>query len=192
MRDVTETDVATVNRSKLPDLSAGETFAINVGSNCDFTSEINGQTWLTDRPYESGKWGYLNGKKRSTTSEIFNTLDGPLYQTMMEDITDYRIDAPVGRYEVELLFTDINQSGNNSPYLLGHDSNSGKTGDIIRMSIEICDKIVDPDFSPSELSGFQHAVRKKYIVENTTGSIHIHLIPLTGKTTLSALTARKL
>ena len=110
----------------------------------------------------------------------------------MEDITDYRIDAPVGRYEVELLFTDINQSGNNSPYLLGHDSNSGKTGDIIRMSIEICDKIVDPDFSPSELSGFQHAVRKKYIVENTTGSIHIHLIPLTGKTTLSALTARKL
>lgn len=191
---VEETDVVTISRCALPDLASGETLSVNIGSNCDYTSAVNGQTWLADRCYERGKWGYVDGQKRSTTSEIFNTVDGPLYQTMLENLRDYRIDAPAGRYEVELLFTDINKSGNNSPYLLGHDSvTKGKTdGNTVKMSVEICGKIVDSDFSPSESGGFQHAVRKKYIIDNPDGLIRIRLTPHGGKTVLSGLSVRRI
>lgn len=187
-----ESDVAIVSRISLPDFAEGETLAVNVGSNCDFTSAVNGQTWLADRPYESGKWGYVDGKQRSTTSEIFNTVDGPLYQTMLDGVTDYRIDAPAGRYEIELLFADINKSGDNSPYLLGRDSQMSAGDGAVRMSVEICGEVVDADFSPSESGGFQHAVRKKYIINNPDKSIRIRLIPISGNTLLSGISVRKI
>lgn len=189
---VEETDVTVITRRTLPNLAIGETLSVNIGSNCDFTSVINGQTWLADRPYENGKFGYTDGKSRSVTSEIFNTVDGPLFQTMLEDVTDYRIDAPIGQYEVELLFTDINKSGNNSPYLLGHDSKRNSDESTVRMSVDICGKVVDQDFAPSESGGFQHAVRKKYIVDNLDGLIRIHLTPISGKTLLSGVSVRKI
>lgn len=185
------TDVTVITRRTLPNLAIGETLSVNIGSNCDFTSVINGQIWLADRPYENGKFGYTDGKSRSVTSEIFNTVDGPLFQTMLEGITDYRIDAPIGQYEVELLFTDINMSGNNSPYLLGHDSKRISDESTVRMSVDICGKIVDQDFAPSESGGF-HAVRKKYIVDNLNGLIRIHLTPISGKTLLSGVSVRKI
>lgn len=187
-----ESDVATVTRRRLPDLAAGETLSVNVGSHCNFTSAVNGQTWLADMEYTSGKWGYTDGQKRSVTSEIFNTHDTPLYQTMMDGLTDYRIDAPAGRYEVELFVTDINKAGNNSPYLLGQGSKSDPDANIVRMSVEICGKIVDPEFTPSESGGFQTAVRKKYIIDNSDGCIRIHLTPLSGKTCLSGVSVRKI
>lgn len=188
----TATDATTVTRRPLPELGAGETLAVNVGSGCDFTSGIDGQTWLADMEYVPGRWGHLDGRKHSVTSEIFDTYDTPLFQTMMEDMTGYRIDAPRGRYEVELLFTDTNRSGNNSPYLLGHGGNTGADGDAVRMSVEICGKTVDADFSPSRFSGFQTAVRKKYIVDNPDGAITVRLTPLSGKTALSGISVRKL
>lgn len=191
-RGLTGMDVATISRRAFPSLAAGETLAVNVGGNCDFTSAVNGQTWLADRKYEEGRWGYVDGERRSTTSEIFNTVDGPLYQTMMEGLSEYRIDAPPGAYEVELLFTDINRAGDNSPYLLGRDSAGASDDGAVSMSLEICGKTVDGRFTPSESGGFQHAVRKKYIVDNKDGSILIRLTPLSGKTLLSALSVRKL
>lgn len=191
--DKTGKDATTITSETLPDIARGETLAINVGSDCDFTSSVNAQTWLADRPYEAGKWGYLNGRRRSTTSEIFNTHDTPLYQTMLEGVTDYRIDAPAGRYEVELLLTDINKSGDNSPYLLGRDSSAGADGNnLARMTVEICGKVVDDGFAPSESGGFQHAVRRKYIVENPGESIVIRLTPVSGSTLLSGLSVRKI
>lgn len=185
-------DVATITRKAIPNIDSGETLAINVGSNCDFTSSVNGQTWIRDNKYEAGKWGYLNGKRRDTTSEIFNTHDTPLYQTMLEGITDYCIDAPAGRYEVELLFADFNKAGNNSPYLLGQSSKGNDNSNGSNMKIEVCGKIVEPSFSPSESIGYQQAVRKKYVIDNTDGKVLIHLTPLNGKTMLSGISVRKL
>lgn len=189
---LTEIDAFTINRKSPPVISDGETFAVNIGSNCEFTSAINIQTWMADRQYEHGKWGYVDGDRKSTTSEIFNTTDGPIYQTMLEGISEYRIDAPAGRYEVELLFTDISKAGNNSPYLLGRDSTGNANKNAVRMSVEICGKIVDPDFAPSDSGGFQHAVRKKYIINNNDDVIVIHLTPISGKTLLSGVSVRKL
>ncbi|MGN0282075.1 MAG: glycoside hydrolase family 2 protein [Prevotella sp.] len=103
-------DVATIDNRHVPATYDGGELAINVGSNCYYTSSVNNLTWLPDRQYEPGKWGWIDGKQRSTTSEVFNTVDGPIYQTWLEDLTEYRIDAPAGIYEVELLTTDCTAS----------------------------------------------------------------------------------
>lgn len=184
-------DVATVASHGLPDIASGETLSINVGSNCDFTSAVNGQIWLYDRMYQPGKWGYLNGERRATISEIFNTHDTPIYQSMLEGVTDYCIDAPKVLYEIDLLFADINKSGNNSPYLLGRDSDKFVDDNSIKMSVNICGQLVESSFSPSEASGFQHAVRKKYIIDNVDGHIRINLTPISGKTNLCGISVRK-
>ena len=100
-------DAMTIQFKSLPNIAEGDELAINVGSNCYFTSDISNLTWLPDQPYTAGGWGYIGGKAHSTTSEIYNTLDGPIYQTWREGNWSYKIDAPIGEYEIELLIADV-------------------------------------------------------------------------------------
>lgn len=86
-------DAMTIQFKSLPNIAEGDELAINVGSNCYFTSDISNLTWLPDQPYTAGGWGYIGGKAHSTTSEIYNTLDGPIYQTWREGNWSYKIDA---------------------------------------------------------------------------------------------------
>lgn len=66
-------DAMTIQFKSLPNIAEGDELAINVGSNCYFTSDISNLTWLPDQPYTAGGWGYIGGKAHSTTSEIYNT-----------------------------------------------------------------------------------------------------------------------
>lgn len=34
---------------------------------------------LPDQAYKAGSWGYIGGENKSTTSEIQNTIDGPIF-----------------------------------------------------------------------------------------------------------------
>lgn len=63
-------DAMTIQFKSLPNIAEGDELAINVGSNCYFTSDISNLTWLPDQPYTAGGWGYIGGKAHSTTSEI--------------------------------------------------------------------------------------------------------------------------
>lgn len=82
----------------------GLELAVNVGSQCFFTSDESQLTWLPDQPYAAGSWGYIGGKEGTAQTEIQNTADGPLFQTLRNEIEGYRFDAPQGVYEIELLF----------------------------------------------------------------------------------------
>lgn len=72
-------DAMTIQFKSLPNIAEGDELAINVGSNCYFTSDISNLTWLPDQPYTAGGWGYIGGKAHSTTSEIYNTLQMQSY-----------------------------------------------------------------------------------------------------------------
>lgn len=96
----------TIQFKSLPNIAEGDELAINVGSNCYL------------RQISVILLGYLinlilrevvdiGGKAHSTTSEIYNTLDGPIYQTWREGNWSYKIDAPIGEYEIELLIADV-------------------------------------------------------------------------------------
>lgn len=62
---------------------------------------------LPDQAYKAGSWGYIGGENKSTTSEIQNTIDGPIYQIWRKGDLEYKIDAPKGEYQVELLMADV-------------------------------------------------------------------------------------
>ncbi len=100
-----------IQYNPLPNLAKGEELAINVGSNCYFISSLSQLTWLPDQAYKPGVWGYVRSRKQEvSTSEIENTIDGPIYQTWRKEIWNTRIDAPCGEYEVELLMADVYQA----------------------------------------------------------------------------------
>ena len=184
-------DVMMITFNLLPDLSHGDELAINIGSNCQFTSNVSQLTWLPDRSYTVGGWGFVNGNSRSTTSEIYNTIDGPIYQTWMEDITEYKVDAPAGTYEVELLMADISRPSRQQANLLGKGDERASSASN-RFDITICGKVVEQNYSPADNNRYLNACRRRYIVYNADGCIDIRFTPLQGKPILSGLKIRKL
>jgi beta-galactosidase len=184
-------DVMTMVFAPLPDLTRGDELAINVGSNCYFTSDLTKLTWLPDQPYTPGGWGYVDGTARTTTSEIANTVDGPIYQTWLEGITEYKIDAPAGTYEVELLMADISRPARQQANLLGKgNEQTGATTN--RFNITICGKAVEPDLSPADNNRYLNACNRRYVVRNEERQIVIRFTELQGKAMLAGVKVRRL
>lgn len=184
-------DAMTIRLCPLPDWTKGDELAVNVGSNCFFTSDLSGLTWLPDQPYTPGSWGYTGGTGRSTTSEIHNTVDGPIYQTWREGDFTYRIDAPAGDYEVELLMADVTRPAAQLANLLDRSQAEQASGDTY-FDIILCGKEVETNFTPAENGHFRTAFKRRYIVRNDTGNITIELRALKGKPFLSGIKIRKL
>lgn len=145
-------------------------------------------TW---EQYEPGKWGWIDGKQGSTTTEVLNTVDGPIYHTWLEDLTEYRIDAPAGTYEVELLTADFSGKAQQMANLLRRaDGRSQEQGNTF--AVTICGKTVEPSFSPASEGGNMQANKVSYIVENKSDCIDIKFLPQRGKTFLSGIKVRRL
>ena len=69
----------------------------------------SGVHFRPDRAYTSGSYGHVGpGTKRSTTRNIGNTSDDPLYQNARVGMQLYRFDVPVdGMYTVQLRFAEL-------------------------------------------------------------------------------------
>ena len=184
-------DAMTIQFNPLPDIAKGDELAINVGSNCYFISDISNLTWLPDQPYTAGSWGYIGGEARSTTSEIHNTLDGPVYQTWREGDWSYRIDAPAGEYEVELLLADVTRPAVQLANLLGKNKEEKHSGET-RFHLSICGKQVETDFSPADGGRYRTACKRRYIIHNEGDHILITATPVKGQPFLSGIKVRKL
>ncbi len=162
----------------------GLELGVNVGSNCFFTSDVSGFTWVPDQPYTEGSWGYLGGTEKTSTGEINATHDGPLYQSQRSGIEGYRFDVPKGTYEVELHFAEFGGGGRASAYLLGADSGAGNTP--TTFSVSINGQTFDT-LSPSAQSGPSTAMVRKYIVKNDTDHIEVCFDTLHGEAYLSGI-----
>lgn len=184
------TDATTLRLHPLPRLEAGEELAINVGSNCQFTSTVSHLTWQADHAYTPGSWGHVGGSPKSTTGEIKATNDGPLYQTWCEGLDEYRIDVPKGQYEVELLFADASRPGMPQVYLLGKDRQQG-AGPVNRFDIRLNGTLIEQGFSPAPEGRYREASRRRYFTESTDGRITLHFTPVQGKSLLAGIKIRK-
>ncbi|GBD93200.1 flagellar basal body rod modification protein [bacterium BMS3Abin05] len=81
---------------------------INAGGNA--YTDGNGNIWNADQAYLPGSWGYVNidtSKTWSTTADIANTDNDPLYQTERWGNFSYLFDLPNGNYTVSLDFTEL-------------------------------------------------------------------------------------
>lgn len=164
--------------------------AVNVGSRCFYTSDESFLTWLPDQPYTQGGWGYIGGKEQSTQTEIMNTLDGPLLQTLRQGIEGYRFDLPRGTYEVELLFADIFRQKEGIAYQLGREGQreSGES----RFDICVNGKVIEGDFSPCRESGSFRMLRKKYIINNEEDHIEVNFHRISGESFLNGIKLRNI
>ncbi len=89
-------------------------FGINVGSHFNFLAEKEDIVFVSDREYTPGLFGYIDGKKFNLSSEknqgipynIRNTDSDPLFQTMLEGCTEYKVDIPNGNYQITLMFVE--------------------------------------------------------------------------------------
>lgn len=184
-------DAMTIQFKSLPNIAEGDELAINVGSNCYFTSDISNLTWLPDQPYTAGGWGYIGGKAHSTTSEIYNTLDGPIYQTWREGNWSYKIDAPIGEYEIELLIADVTKPAAQLANLLNKNKEEKHSGET-RFHISICGKQVETNFSPIDGGKHRIAFKRRYIIRNEHDHIVISAGAVKGEPFLAGIKVRKL
>lgn len=184
-------DAMTIQFKSLPNIAEGDELAINVGSNCYFTSDISNLAWLPDQPYTAGGWGYIGGKAHSTTSEIYNTLDGPIYQTWREGNWSYKIDAPIGEYEIELLIADVTKPAAQLANLLNKNKEEKHSGET-RFHISICGKQVETNFSPIDGGKHRTAFKRRYIIRNEHDHIVISAGAVKGEPFLAGIKVRKL
>ena len=164
--------------------------AVNVGSQCFYTSDESQLTWLPDQPYKEGSWGFIGGKEQGTQTEIRNTADGPLFQTLRTDIEGYRFDAPKGVYEVELLFTDIFRQNATAAYLL--DRSGQQENRENAFSISVNGTVLEESLSPCRESGYFHALRKKYYITNNEDHIEIRFHSGSGTCFLNGIKLRNI
>lgn len=169
----------------------GLELAVNVGSNCFFTSDVSRLTWLPDRAYTPGGWGYVGGKAASTNTQIQGTPDNPLFQTLRAGIEAYRFDVPRGDYEVELLFADIYRPTQSSAYLLGSDKSQESRDNTF--SITANGTLLEAAFAPGSEDGYFRALRRKYIVHNAGDSLELRFQAADGaQAFLNGIKLRKL
>ena len=97
----------------------GAVLAINLGSH-NYFMDANGQLWIpiTEVPILNIS-GEVKNKKTSTN--IRNTLDDPLYQTVATGINKLEIQVPNGTYEIKLIWSNLGQSSK-----LVYELNKGK------------------------------------------------------------------
>lgn len=171
----------------------GIELAINVGSNCYFTCNRSNLTWVPDRPYEPGGWGYLgseNTKEEGTQAQIDLTDNNPLFQTLRSNITGYRFDVPPGDYELELLFADIYKESENAVYLLGKEGQQPAQANAFQISIN--NMAVEENFCPACEVGALKAIRRKYMVRVENNRLEIGFGQRINKTFLNGIKLRKL
>lgn len=170
----------------------GVELAVNVGSDCFYTSPESHLTWLPDQEYRPGSWGHVGGRKHDTTTEVRNTDDEPLYQTMQVGLEGYRFDVPDGRYEVELLFSDVFRPSGQSAYLLGRDADTDMTASGNCFMISANGRMLEEVFNPSMGNDYFQAIKRRYIVDVEGGSLNISFNAIVGNTFLSGIKLRKL
>lgn len=89
-------------------------FGINIGAHFYFNDEERDVTFVPDQPYKNGWFGYLDGtpygmtkdKNQGLPHDIKNSTSEPLFQTLLEGCSTYKVDIPDGNYKVDLFFVE--------------------------------------------------------------------------------------
>ena len=71
----------------------------------------DGTSYVADRAYRSGSWGYAGGERLTTDEPIKDTGQQAVYRSAREGMTSYRFGVPDGRYEVTLEFAELRRIG---------------------------------------------------------------------------------
>lgn len=149
---------------------------VSCGDHRYFWDDEKSELWLPDREYKLGNWGYTDGEaftlktrhgvKPSSDQQIIGTSIDPVFQTQRISPGSYKFDIPDGKYEVKLLFAELNTADEikNLAYNLGDDvlSYSVQTREF---SVEINEDEVIKSLNLFEKYGAFQSLEKTYEIE---------------------------
>ena len=175
---------------------------INLGQDHSyfFDKKLN-QMWLPDQPYKKGSWGYIDGVKfdswpeekyhdgirNGVAANIKLTDAEPVFQTFRLGMTEYRLDVPAGKYQIELFFTEPFNKNE-----LKNSTRTGATEDGKRIfNVLINQQTVIENMNLAAEIGQQTASIRSFDIDTESGII-IKLVPVSGKPVLSGIRIHKL
>lgn len=103
----------------------------------------------------------------------------------------YKIDAPAGQYEVELLMADVTRPAVQLANLLDR-SHAEQAAEDAHFHVLINGIQVETGFSPAENGHYRTAFKRRYVVEHEGGSIGIVLQAVKGRPFLSGIKVRRI
>ncbi|MEZ4793790.1 MAG: glycoside hydrolase family 2 TIM barrel-domain containing protein [Gelidibacter sp.] len=178
-------------------------FGINIGSHFNFYDEANQMTFVADRTYSQGLFGRMDGEvfnlnednHQGIPYDIRNTTSDPLYQTMLEGCTTYKVDVPDGNYKITLYFVEPQLK---SQVDIIYNLNAPKKSPVENTKQRIFDIVLNNELVESQFN-MAKAYPEKYgitieaivTVKDNNGLI-INLKPMEGKTVISGVLIEKL
>lgn len=198
-------DTKTINVHKIDNLKLHqpERFGINIGSHFDYTDQANDIVFMADRPYTQNLFGHIDGKVFNLNKEkhqgiphdIMNTTSEPLFQTMLEGCTSYKVDVQDGSYKVTLYFVEPQlKSEVDVIYNLNDSKNTVKDSSKQRIfDVLVNNKLVESQFNMSKSYPEKYGVSliTKVNVTNNEG-LTINLVPIEGTTVFSGVLIEKI
>jgi len=202
--DLAEIDFEVVGKGLWNKHTDYQELSISLGDNRYYSNSRLRLQFLPDRPYESGYFGYVDGiefndgakgKRLGTNLEIKGTSHDPVYQTARVGLSEYRLDASPGVYELTLRFAELipAEAHEKLAYELAGDENEkGRIVDRV-FDVSVNGIPVATDLNLSERAGSLKAVDVKVpLCVTDDEGIVIRFGARDGESILNALTLRRL
>ena len=193
-------DVIKINNFKNSNL---ERFGINIGSHVNYYDEELDLTFVADRPYSENLFGHLNGtpynisedRNQGIPNNIKNTERDALYQMLLEDCTDYKVDLKDGNYKITLYFVEPQLRSDVELIYNLTDSNKviDKNQQQRIFDVVLNDQVIEKQFNMSQRVPDKYGIEISSLlkIKNNQG-LTIHLKPIEGKTVISGVLIEKL
>ncbi|MEZ5040611.1 MAG: glycoside hydrolase family 2 TIM barrel-domain containing protein [Saprospiraceae bacterium] len=176
--------------------------AVNVGAEVSFYDPETQITWVPDRKYTAGGWGYEGGApytvqqrqvKTGIDRDILGTDNDPLFQTFVEGLTSYRFDVPDGQYTLNLCFQEpVSRDRQNNMYNLTRGNASESKVEDREFTIAINGQDVVHNVNLERDYGSLRALTLDFTVNAEDGNgIKVDFQSKSGKALLSGIRIKK-
>ena len=158
---------------------------VNCGANFFFSPENEPVIWLSDEAYSTGTFGYNGGNEFrprdrgiGSDMDVYGTNFDPVYQTNRVAPNAYQFDVPAGKYEVTLLWAEVDRKFENA-------------GNERVFNVSINGQTYFKQLNIAATYGFRRAISKSLAIE-TEGGLAIDFEAIENQPFISAIEIRKL
>lgn len=190
--------VLRINKLDFKDFSR---FGINIGSHFYFTDEEHHATFVPDQKYKKGWFGYQDGqtfnlsadKHQGIPYDIKNTTSEPLFQTLLEGCTNYKIDIPNGNYKVSLFFVEPQIKPASDLYSLIKPEKTSEVKNQRIFDVYLNSDLLQKNFNMANEYPEKYGITKTAIINiNKDEGLTVSLKPVEGTPVISGILIEKL
>ena len=199
--NLSEEKTVEVLKIKALDFINFKRFGINLGSHFYFNDEERLITFVPDSEYREGWFGYVNGnpfgitkdKNQGIPHNIKNSNSEPLFQTMLEGCSEYKIDVPNGSYKVSLFFVEPQIKPTENIYNLSVSETNSKEMRQRIFDVYLNESLVEKQFNMSNAYPEKYGITLSSTIkiENEKG-LTVSLKSIEGQPVISGILIEKI